>query len=160
MIREFQISHRGQFGSTHLEFSGSGDDSMFKSEHSPLRPSLGFTTIEEELSVLAEMEEPLPPCLEQKPAFVFGAYKKGSSNRNLFEKLEKSQKKIKSLLVESNFLEKIMKKMTGKTPTIKVDKPTNPGSLFYKSVTTDEWVILLDRVIDQFESSEESNWFY
>lgn len=145
----------GQFGSYYLEFAGSADDSMFKSEYSPLRPSLGFTTIEEELSGLTEMEEPLPPCLEQKPAFVFGAYKKGSSNRNLFEKLEKSQKKIKSRLVESDFLEKIMKKMTGKVPSIKFDKSMNACSVVYKSVTTEEWIILLDRVIDQFESSED-----
>lgn len=150
------------YGGYYLGYAG-GDDTFFRSSFSSLQPSLSYTNVEEELSVLDAMHEPIPLSLNQRPGFVFGASKGGPSNQPFFECLQQVQKQIQALLKKSDFLEHILKKIGGKKPIITCDKSAFSGSifsLFQNNTDSQEWVRILRSVANGFADKEAQLAFF
>ena len=143
------------FGCYYLEAAMGEDHSIgFKSDFSYIKPGLGFSTLEEELLSIEAFNEDLPSCLlKENPKFIFGAYKKGVSNRAFFKNLEKSQKKAQALLKKDNFLEKVLEKIGGKKPRITCDKRSISSldlSFFQGSINAELWNHILIKVGKSF----------
>lgn len=90
-----------------------------------IQPCLGCTSLQEEERQINSQKEDLPTILlKEKPAFVFGAYR-NSGNKDLFEKVKASQKRIQVLLAKSDLLEYILEKITGEKPILNCTIPAN-----------------------------------
>jgi len=138
-----------RYGSYYLEFAG-GDDASFRGDFSFLKPSLGFSTIQEELITLKEKSEPLPIKLKETPGFIFSAFKGGGSNLYFFNQLSQIQKKTQVLLKKPHVLEEVLEK-------IGIEKPTAiPGGSKKKVV---QWEYLLSKVASRFDEKEEQTAF-
>jgi FKBP-type peptidyl-prolyl cis-trans isomerase len=148
--------HR-HFGSYYLDYAGGGEDTLFRRPFSPLEPSQGFVQVEDELLALKAMDDPLPGSLQQEPAFVFGAYKEGSSNQPFFVQLQKVQRQIQELLHKSNFLECVLEKIGGKRPRITC-KPSHETLAQY-SIPSKEWSRMVQRVADHCEDQQGKRAF-
>lgn len=150
------------FGTYYLEFIGDGDDSLFRNEDFFAQTTLDFSKVEKELAVISSMEEPLPSCLAEKPAFVFGAYKKGPSNRLFFKDLQKTQKKIKVLLHKSNFLEEVLEKIGGEKSVIQSESygKSRVSLLRFYDMGIEEWVRILQNVADRFDEKDRKLAFF
>ncbi len=74
------------FGGYYLEFAG-GSDLPSEPRYSFLLPSSHDANLEEELLSLDAKQEPIPPTLYEKPAFVFGAFNIDGSNQLFFTTL-------------------------------------------------------------------------
>ena len=147
------------YGCYFFDFAG-GDESFdgFKRDSFPLKPSIGFTDIKEELLAIEATNEPLPVCLAEKPIFVFGAYTGGSSNHSLFKELKQSQKKIQDLLKKPDFLERILKKIGGKKTNILCKKTVSSNlhpSFFKETLPPETWNYIFDNVIHNFKKSQQ-----
>lgn len=130
----------------------------FKKNDLPLKLSYGFADTKDELLAIEATNEPLPPCLTEKPRFVFGAYTGSRSNKSLFTELKQSQKKIQKLLKKPDFLEQILWKISEKKPRITCKKPSLSKlqlSFFRESLTPETWNYILDKAVNDFERPEQ-----
>lgn len=149
------------FGVYFLEFAGK-DDSSFRNCFSNLQPSKGFSSIENEALTLDERRELLPSNLFQKPAFIFGAFKGRTTNQPLFDSLQKTQKKIRSLQEKPDFLELVLEKIGGNKPLVICDRPPTSNthrSLFQAQLNTQKWVKVLQSASNRFQTQEEQTAF-
>jgi FKBP-type peptidyl-prolyl cis-trans isomerase len=146
----------GCYGSYYLEFAG-GDDTNFRSDLPLLRPSSSFANLEEEVLAIDAMFEPVPPSLWERPRFVFGAFKGGSSNQPLIEQLQQTQQRVLTLLEKPDCLEQVLEKIGGKKPIIACDKTTSSDKLFH--LDAKRWSQILRSVFSRFESETERTSF-
>lgn len=142
----------------YLEFAG-GDDSSFRDKPEHIQPGLGFADLEEELKDIQSREEPLPiPLREESPRFLFAAFQGPNSNHALFQRLQRAQKWIQSLLKRKDFLEKVLEKIGGKKPTITCVKPSGLLNQLYVN-REKEWSELLMRSAEKFSNGKERSEF-
>lgn len=135
------------YGWHYLNVAGGNDQLMsFKIDDTPLVPMPGFLTLTEEIETLNQLNESLPHCLNQTPSFHFGAYKGGSSNQSLFERLTIGQKNIQKLLKKEDFLENLLIKLLGQQPYISCEKTSSSPldfSFFKGTLGVNGWKHLL-----------------
>jgi peptidylprolyl isomerase len=148
------------FGMYYLSFAG-GDDSHFRDDYGMLHPSIGASTVEEEVMAIDEMDDDTyPPQLMQKPGFVFSAYKGGSSNKPFFNRLMQAQKRIQSLLKRSDFLETVLEKIGGRKPIIACKKTNHQGHKIHANFSVHEWTRILQNAANRFEDQERQLAFF
>lgn len=135
--------HPKELGLYYLEHAG-GDDSSFRHE---LQQSQNFSIVREELEA---MSEPLPPSLTEKPVFIFGPFKGGSSNQPLFSRLQQAQKQTKALLKKKNLLDRVLKKIGIKKIRLQ-NTPSPPKS--------QEWRQLLQSISGRFKDHKKQEAF-
>jgi FKBP-type peptidyl-prolyl cis-trans isomerase len=109
------------YGMYYLEYAG-GNDSLFRQSVSAMGPGFGFNTLQDEVITLQSKAEELPKVLQDQPRFIFGAFKGGRSNRSLFQTLQKTQMRIKSLLHDDRRLTKVLERIGGRKPRISCDR--------------------------------------
>ena len=93
----------------------------------------------------------------EKPKFVFGPFKGGSSNQPLFDHLQKTQQEILTLLKRPDFLEEVLEKIGGKKTIIHCKK--SPLSNKLLNLSKEEWGQILESVLDSFENKKERSAF-
>jgi len=116
-----QEENSWSMGMYYLEYAG-GNDSLFRQSASLVRPGFGFNTVQDEIITLQSKAEELPEVLQDQPRFIFSAFKGGSSNRSLFQTLQKTQMRVKSLLCDDHQLDKVLERICGKKPNITCDR--------------------------------------
>jgi hypothetical protein len=92
-----------RYGSYYLALAG-GDDVSFREDLPLLKTQSRFVNLIDEIRSIDKLEEKILPTLWQEPKFVFGAFKGGPSNQPFFKQLSQTQKKIRSLLNNCDYL--------------------------------------------------------
>ena len=100
------------YGTYYLDYAG-GNDVFFGQGSRAIRPCKGFNTMQDEIDALESKTEELPNALYDEPRFIFGAYRGGDPNRSLFQKLQKAQMRIKSLVKDNHRLDKVLTMISG-----------------------------------------------
>ncbi len=147
------------YGMYYLEYAG-GIDSLFRQNSSLMSPSLGFHTVQDEIITLQSKAEELPETLQEQPRFVFAAFRGGCSNRPLFQTLQKTQKRIKSLFCDDHRLDKVLEKIGGKKPRISCDRSLVKKSL-WALVNNIEvlWSNVLKGAVQRFTDPQDQKRF-
>lgn len=152
------------YGWYYFDVAGGDDTFMgFRHDYNHLNPSPGFCDIKEELLTFDHAQELLPPCLMEKPAFIFGAYKGDLSNRPLFDHLQQTQKRIQKILKKKFCLEYVLEKISGKKPYIKCKKPASqmnlPLSFFNQNLNIQSWQHIVRKILNRFENQDQREAF-
>jgi hypothetical protein len=146
------------FGYYFLEYAG-GENAFFRENP----PAFSFDPLSsnpmEEILAMNAMEESIPDSLYEAPAFIFGAFNGGSSNKLLFDRLLKAQRETQNLLKDPKFLEKILTKIGGKKAVISCKNRNTTVSAFCNKMTAEEWVQILEKTMGQFETKESQAAF-
>ncbi len=140
-----------RYGLYYLEKAG-GDDSNFRNDLPMIQPHWGFGNLLDEVVAIDDLNDPLPNSLWEKPKFVFGAYKGKDSNQPFFNKLQGTQKRIKTLLKKSNFLESVLEKIGGKKPVILLDRSILP-KMIPSLINAADWAQILFKASSRFEGN-------
>jgi len=143
-----------RYGTYYLELAG-GDDVNFRVDLPRLKPQSRFMNLVDEVRNIDKLEEPIPDFLWQEPKFVFGAFKGGSSNQPFFNQLHETQKKIRTLLGNSHFLELVLEKINKEPPVIRIKKAMfNSGPSKFFIIPQDAWLEILHSVANRFIDKE------
>ncbi|MDP1609083.1 MAG: FKBP-type peptidyl-prolyl cis-trans isomerase [Chlamydiales bacterium] len=141
-----------RYGSYYLEIAG-GDDINFRVDFPRLKSQSKFLSLIDELNKIDQLEEEIPSTLRQEPKFIFGAFKGGAPNQPFFKQLSETQKKIRLLLSDSCFLERVLEKIHKKQPLIRGKKAiSNNPSIF--ELDPDVWNEILHSVANRFVDKE------
>lgn len=148
-----------RYGAYYLELAG-GDDVNFRADFPRLKTSSKFVNLIDEIRNIDQLGEQIFPTLWQEPKFVFGAFKGGPSNQPFFKQLSKTQKKIRSLLSNSYFLECVLEKINKKWPMIRLKKamPREPSSAPFE-LSLNSWNEILHSVANRFIDKERKSAF-
>ncbi len=148
-----------RYGAYYLELAG-GNDINFRVDFPRLQPQAGFINLIDELHSIDQLEEQILPTLWQEPKFVFGAFKGGAPNQPFFKQLCETQKKIRSLLNHSHFLEYVLEKINKERPVIRIKKAISNNSFSISSeLSSDIWNEILHSVANQFSDKEKKSAF-
>lgn len=155
--KSLSLQHKECYFAYYLE-EAAGEKALNEFPNDALKPSIGITNLEEEIKFINNLNDPLPRCLnENEPVFIFGAYKKGPTNRHLFKRLVRSQKEAQSLLQKKDFLESVLKKISGEKPTIACDRAVSKDlslDFFKDKLPLDTWVHILNKTAQRFKEKE------
>lgn len=148
-----------RYGSYYLALAG-GDDVNFRGDLPRLKTQSRFVNLIDEIRSIDQLEEQILPTLRQEPKFVFGAFKGGPSNQPFFKELIQTQKKIRSLLSDSHFLECVLEKINKKRPVIQIQKAmcNEPSSTSFEP-SPNFWNEILHSVASRFIDKEKKSAF-
>jgi FKBP-type peptidyl-prolyl cis-trans isomerase len=126
--------------------------SLFKDD--ALKPSIGYSSLQEELEDLNRQIEFASPCLEKySPRLIFGIVSDSPQNEKLIKNYEKSQLKILDVLDKPNWLEEALSTFYDRPIQIKVvDTPSHPSDV-YKNVNLPQFIakLLINSLREEFE---------
>ena len=147
-----------RYGAYYLELAG-GDDVNFRVDFPLLKTQSRFVNLIDEIHRIDQLEEQILPTLWQEPKFVFGAFKGGPSNQPFFKQLSQTQKKIRSLLSNPHFLERVLEKIN-KKPVIRIKKAmlSEPSSTSFE-LSSNSWNEILHSVVNRFIDKEKKSAF-
>jgi hypothetical protein len=142
-----------RYGTYYLELAG-GDDVNFRVDFPRLKTQSRFVNLIDEIRSIDQLEEQILPTFWQEPKFVFGAFKGGPPNQPFFKQLSKTQKKIRSLLSNSHFLECVLEIINKKRPVIQVKKATFNEPISFE-LSPNCWNEILHSVANRFVDKEK-----
>lgn len=140
-----------RYGGYYLELAG-GNDANFRIESPRLKPQPKFNSLVDEIRSIDQLEDKIPDFLWNEPKFVFGAFKGGPSNQPLFDHLQNTQKKIRSLVDDPQFLKKVLGKINRTPCLIKIKKPVPTKTDCTLSQET--CLEILHAVVNRFDDKE------
>ncbi len=143
-----------RYGAYYLELAG-GNDVNFRVDQPRLKPQSRFLNLVDEVRNIDQLEESIPEFLWQEPKFVFGAFKGGPSNQPLFNQLHETQKKVRTLLENSHFLEVVLEKINKEPPVVRIKNAVlNSEPLKSFILPQDAWLEILHCVANRFNDKE------